>query len=163
MNQRVIIWDEISTINGVSAEEVFANRPDLSAAKGDIFLVVDAYNRVNEIQIGSIIASNYNMASGLSLQQIADNYMIKKQEEVEAAEIEQLTNEELQEQVALLSYEVMELQGENAAMALAEGEYSPKFNMIRIWFNKGFWNETMVQKAVELGQLTEEEQAEILA
>ena len=107
---RVVIWDEVSPINGVPAETVLANRPDLRAAHGDIFLVVDNYNKVNEIQIGSTIAANYKMEPGMELQAIADAYMAKKQEEEAAAEVEALTNEQLQEEVANLSYEVMMLQ-----------------------------------------------------
>ena len=104
--QRVEIWDEVSPINGVPAESVLENRPDLVAAHGDIILVVDAYDRVNEIQIGATIAANYGMEPGMELQAIADAYMVKKQEEEEAAEVERMSVEELQEEVAILSYDV---------------------------------------------------------
>ena len=107
---QVQIWDEQSPINGVPAETVLANRPDLVAAHGDIFLVVDNYGRVNEIQIGATIAANYNMEPGMGLQAIADAYMVKKEEEAREAEVERMTNEELIEEVAALSYEVMMLQ-----------------------------------------------------
>ena len=166
--QRVIIWDEVSPINGIPAEKVLENRPDLVAAHGDIFLVVDAYDRVNEIQIGATIAANYDMEPGMELQAIADAYMVKKQEETEAAEIERMGVEELQEEIATLSYDVMvcqaALNGGVAAVAveLAEGEYSPKFNKIRMWYNRGFWTKEMVGMAVHLGHLTDAERIEIV-
>lgn len=164
----VVIWDEVSPINGIPADVVLANRPDLVAAHNDIFLVVDAYNKVNEIQIGSTIAANYQMEPGLSLQEIADAYMVKKQEEEEATEVERMGVEELQEEVAILSYDVMVCQaamnGGVAAVAveLNEGEHSPKFNKIRMWYNRGFWTKEMVGMAVHLGHLTDNERVEIV-
>ena len=166
--QRVVIWDEVSPINGVPAERVLENRPDLVAAHGDIFLVVDDYNRVNEIQIGATIAANYGMEPGMELQAIADAYMVKKQEEAEAAEVERMGVEELQEEVATLSYDVMVCQAAMnggvaaAAVELAEGEHSPKFNKIRMWYNRGFWTKEMVGMAVHLGHLTDAERVEIV-
>ena len=166
--QRVVIWDEISPINGIPAEKVLENRPDLVAAHGDIFLVVDAYDRVNEIQIGATIAANYGMEPGMELQAIADAYMVKKQEEAEAAEVERMGVEELQEEVATLSYDVMVCQAAlnggvaAAAVELTEGEYSPKFNKIRMWYNRGFWTKEMVGMAVHLGHLTDNERVEIV-
>ena len=161
------IWDGQSPINGVDANVILDSRDDLRRALGDIFLVKQG-NQVCEIQIGSIIAANYNMEEGLSLQEIADAYMIKKQEEAEAAEIERMTNEELQEEVAMLSYDVMVCQAAMnggvaaAAVELAEGEHSPKFNLIRKFFNRGFWTKEMVGMAVHLGQLSEAERVEII-
>ena len=165
---RVQIWDEISPINGIPAETVLANRPDLRAAHNDIFLVVDNYGRVNEIQIGATIASNYNMEPGMDLQAIADAYMVKKEEEAREAEIERMTNEELQEEVAVLSYDVMICQAAmNGGVAMAsveleEGVHSPKFNKIKMWYNRGFWTKEMVGMAVHLGQLSENERVEIV-
>ena len=40
--------------------------------------------------------------------------------------------------------------------------YSPKFNLIKSWFNKGYWNEEMLLNAVEKHYITEEEMNEIL-
>ena len=94
--------------------------------------------------------------------------MVKKQEEAEAAEVERMGVEELQEEVAMLSYDVMVCQaamnGGVAAVAveLAEGEHSPKFEKIRMWFNRGFWTKEMVGMAVHLGHLSEGERVEII-
>jgi hypothetical protein len=117
---RVEIWDGKTAINNVPAETVLANRQDLVNALGDIFLVVDDYGKVTEIQIGATIASNYGMEPGMELQEIADVYMTKKEEEKAAAEQEQITNEQLQEEIAALSYEVMMLQAAQAEAAKAE-------------------------------------------
>ena len=161
------IWDGQSPINGVDANVILDNRDDLRRALGDIFLVKQG-DQVCEIQIGSIIAANYGMEEGLSLQEIANAYMVKKQEEAEAAEIERMGVEELQEEVAMLSYDVMVCQaamnGGVAAVAveLAEGEHSPKFEKIRMWFNRGFWTKEMVGMAVHLGHLSEAERIEII-
>ena len=166
--QRAIVWDEVSPINGVEAEVILANRDDLVRAHGDIFLVVDEYNQVSEIQIGTVIAANYGMEPGMELQAIADAYMVKKQEEAEAAEVERMGVEELQEEVATLSYDVMVCQAAMnggvaaAAVELAEGEHSPKFEKIRMWFNRGFWTKEMVGMAVHLGHLTDAERVEIV-
>ena len=166
--QRVLIWDEVSPINGVPAEIVLENRPDLVAAHGDIFLVIDAYDRVNEIQIGATIAANYGMEPGMDLQAIADAYMVKKQEETEAAEIEKMNTEELQEEVAMLSYDVMICQAAmnggiaTASVELEEGEHSPKFKKIKMWYNREFWTKEMVGMAVHLGHLTDAERVEIV-
>lgn len=164
---RVIVWDEISPINGIPAETVLANRQDLVAAHGDIFLVLDNYNKVTEIQIGSTIASNYGMEPGLGLQEIADAYMVKKEEEAAAELEERVTTEELQKEVAELSYDVMVLEGSMnggvvAAIELEEGEHSSKFKKIKVWYNKGFWTKEMVEMAVHLGKLSESERVEII-
>ena len=130
----VQIWDGTTSINGINAEQILANRQDLANALGDIFLVVNDNGKVTEIQIGSIIASNYGMSADLTLQEIADAYMVKKEEEKLQAEQERLTNEELQEEVATLSYEVMMLQSDTVSTsALSTEEHSPKFKMIKIW------------------------------
>ena len=71
----VQIWNGTTSINGISAEQILANRQDLANALGDIFLVVNDNGKVTEIQIGSIIASNYGMSADLTLQEIADAYM----------------------------------------------------------------------------------------
>ena len=161
------IWDGQSPINGIEAEVVLANRDDLRRALGDIFLVMQG-EQVCEIQIGKIIAANYGMEEGMSLQEIADAYMVKKQEEAEAAEVERMGVEELQEEVATLSYDVMVCQAAMnggvaaASVELAEGEHSPKFEKIRMWFNRGFWTKEMVGMAVHLGHLTDAERVEIV-
>ena len=160
---KVKIWDGKTSINGISAEEILANRNDLARALGDIFLVVDDSEEiVSEIQIGKIISSNYGFETGLSLQQIADKYMEVKKQEALKAEKERLTVEELQEEVALLSYEVIMLQEPRPVTIMSEKQHSPKFELIRRWYNRGFWNEEMVMNAVEKNVITIEEAKEII-
>lgn len=157
------IWDGKTSINGISAEQILANRQDLANALGDIFLVVNDNGKVTEIQIGSIIASNYGFDSSLDIQEIADAYMVKKEEERQQAEEEKITVDELQEEVATLSYDVMMLQPDTvSASALSTEEHSPKFKMIKIWYKKGFWTESMVQDAVDKGVITQKEFNEIV-
>ena len=157
------IWDGKTSINGISAEQILANRQDLANALGDIFLVVNDNGKVTEIQIGSIIASNYGFDSSLDIQGIADAYMAKKEEERQQAEEEKLTVDELQEEVATLSYDVMMLQPDTVSTsALSTETHSPKFKMIRIWYKKGFWTEGMVQDAVDKGVITQKEFNEIV-
>lgn len=155
------IWDGKSPINGVDAETILENRNDLRIALGDIFLVMQG-DVATEIQIGKTISTNYNMESGLSLQEIADLYLVKKAEEELNAEMERITNEELQEEVALLSYEVMMLKEPNTTFRLKNDEHSPKFNLIRRWFNRDFWTSEMVQDAKVKGQITQDECDKIL-
>lgn len=160
---KVKIWDGNSSINGISAEVILNNRTDLANALGDIFLVVDDSEKVvSEIQIGKVISSNYGFEAGLSLQEIADKYMEAKAQEALEAEKEKLTVEELQEEVALLSYEVTMLQEDNGVATISEGAHSPKFNLIRRWYNRSFWTEDMVMNVVEKNVITIEEAEEIL-
>ena len=158
---KIVIWDEKSPINGVSAEEILENRQDLASARGDIFLVSNEHDLVSEIQIGKVIASNYNLKAGLSLQEIGEAYLIKRAEEEELVRQEFISTEELQQEVALLSYELMVVQStlnKNAVRGvLARQSQSPKFNLIKKWYIKGYWNKGMVQHAVECGEITEEE------
>lgn len=159
--KRAIVWDEVSPINGIPAEEVLANRDDLRHARGDIFIVVDDYDQVLEIQLGKIIASAYEMNPGLSLQEIADEYMIRKQQEEEAEIEERITSEQLQEEIAILSYDVMLMQEPMPATTFSTRAKSPRFKMIKRWFKKGFWSVDMLDDAVVSGWITAEEKLEI--
>ena len=160
MTKTIEIWNGQTPINGISADEILANRNDLKNALGDIFLVKQG-EQVCEIQIGKIISANYEMEAGLSIEEIAQAYMVKKEEEAAASTLERMTNEELQEEVAILSYEVMMLQ-ESLTMTMTEEEHSPKFNLIRRWYNRGFWTVEMVNNAVSKGIITLEEVSQII-
>ena len=108
----VKVWDGKESINGVPAKDVLANREDLKRALGDIFLVL-VNGQVTQIEIGTIIKSIYDLNENLSIQEIAEAYLAIKEEEETRERQEQLTNEELQEQVAMLSYQVMMLENNN--------------------------------------------------
>ena len=70
-------------------------------------------------------------------------------------------NNQQEEIIASLTYEVMMLQ-EPVSIATLINNHSPKFNLIKSWFNKGYWNEEMLLNAVEKHYITEEEMNEIL-
>lgn len=105
----VKVWDGKESINGIPAEEVLANRKDLERALGDIFLVL-VNGQVTQIEIGATIKSIYNLDENLSIEEVANAYLARREEEEAREREEQLTNEELQEQVAMLSYHIMMLE-----------------------------------------------------
>lgn len=107
----VKVWDGKESINGVPAKDILANREDLRRALGDIFLVL-VNGQVAQIEIGATIKSIYNLDENLSIQEVAEAYLAIREEEEARVRQEQLTNEELQEQVAMLSYQVMMLEND---------------------------------------------------
>lgn len=107
---KVQLWDGVSPINNVSAEEILANRKDIAANIEDVFLVVNEHDVVSEIQFGKTIASNYGMEPGMTTLEIAQAYLVKKEEEAAKVEEEKVTTDQLEKQVAKLTYDVMMLQ-----------------------------------------------------
>lgn len=158
--QKIQIWNGETPINGVPAEEVLKNREDLARALGDIFLVMNG-DMVSEIQIGKVIAANYKMEEGLSLEEIADAYMTIKQEEAERMERDFISIEELQKEIAAISYEVMMLQ-EPIAMYKVSNGISSKYEQIRKWYKNKLWSTKMVKDATNKGRITQEECDKIL-
>ena len=69
--------------------------------------------------------------------------------------------EQQEEIIASLTYELMMLQ-EPVSIATLINNHSPKYNLIKSWFNKGYWNEDMLLNAVEKHYITEEEMNEII-
>ena len=74
----------------------------------------------------------------------------------------QTENATQEEMIAGMSYELMMLQPESTTYTLGEGSHSPKFNMIKIWYTKGFWTAEMVADAVTKNVITEAERVEIV-
>ena len=70
-------------------------------------------------------------------------------------------NDQQEEIIASLTYELMMLQEPTASSTLINN-HSPKYNLIKSWFNKGYWNEEMLLNAVEKHYITEEEMNEII-
>lgn len=60
------------------------------------------------------------------------------------------------------SYIIRMLQEPIVVLAVAKGTHSPKFDLIRRWYNRGFWTEEMVMNVVEKNVITIEEAKEIL-
>lgn len=117
----VQVWDEVSPLNGIPAEEIFANRDDLDRARGDIFLVY--HNGVlAQIEIGEIIRGNYGFDPNLSIEETANQYLETREIEAQKAKERQLTVEELQEQVAMLSYQVMMMGADTVLEEVVEEE-----------------------------------------
>lgn len=105
----VKVWDGKESINGVPAKDILANREDLRRALGDIFLVL-VNGQVTQIEIGATIKAIYDLDENLSIEEVAEAYLAKREEKEAREKEEKLTNEELQEQVAMLSYHVMMLE-----------------------------------------------------
>lgn len=70
-------------------------------------------------------------------------------------------NNQQEEIIATLTYEVMMLQ-EPVSIDTLINNHSPKYSLIKSWFNKGYWNEEMLLNAVKKHYITEEEMNEIL-
>lgn len=164
----VKVWNGIDAINGISAERILADREDLANALGDIFLVMQG-SQVLQIEIGSIIRSIYEFDEEMPIQEVAEAYLAKHEEEKARAAEEQITIDELQEEVALLSYDNMmmqtQLNGGGVAVAMLledEDVESPKFKMIRKWYKKGLWTISMVENAVMAGWITQVEYNKIV-
>ena len=136
---------------------------DLSAyqTKSDTTLTTDSktiVGAINELDVESIKAEDYENSSI-----IIENNLTSRVSSLGTNKADISYVDELQGEVATLSYDVMMLQPDTvSASALSTEEHSPKFKMIRIWYKKGFWTESMVQDAVNKGVITQEEFNEIV-
>ncbi|MFJ1465393.1 hypothetical protein ACIJV2_17800 [Clostridioides difficile] len=114
------IWDKKEKINGVSAEEILKGNYDFQTS--EVFLILDDYNRVTNIESVNTIKSIYKLDKNLTALETAEKYleMHKKQEEDIKAheELEKnsknatiATHEEvkaLREETAALTFAMME-------------------------------------------------------
>ena len=94
------------------------------------------------------------------IEELNNNKAIDETIESRVAILEEQNNQQ-EEIIANLSYELMMLQ-EPIALATSNINHSPKYTFIKSWFNKGYWNEEMVQDAVSKNVITAEEAKEIL-
>ena len=106
----------------------------------------------------------------LETKELIFSYEELPQEPIEPTEIEIIQNKisilteqnnQQEEIIASLTYELMMLQEPMASSTLNNNQ-SPKYNLIKSWFNKGYWNEEMLLNAVEKHYITEEEMNEII-
>ena len=114
-----------------------------------------------EVDEGKQNIPKYDRANNTVVFEVIDLPLSKEEQlrqDVSNLKLENATQEEI---IAGMSYELMMLQPEQTAR-LYGGEHSPKFNMIKIWFNKGFWTAEMVADAVTKNVITEAEKVEIL-
>lgn len=114
------IWDKKEKINGVEAEEILKGNYDFQTS--EVFLILDDYNRVTNIESVNTIKSIYKLDKSLTALETAEKYleMHKKQEEEIKAheELEKnsknatiATHEEvkaLREETATLTFAMME-------------------------------------------------------
>nr|WP_312984368.1 hypothetical protein [Clostridioides sp.] len=112
---KIIIWDKKSAINGKEAEYFLKER---IFSESDVFLVLDDYDRVTQIQSVNIIRANYNMPKELTSQEVGEKYIeiIEEQnnqedEKVSTIDDMQLKQEEQEKIIADLAYELMLLKG----------------------------------------------------
>ncbi len=84
---------------------------------------------------------------------------LKRNKRIKKLEQELLLQDEL---MAEMFFNLMMLQ-EMSIMTMSLGARSPKFDTIKKWYDRGFWDEAMLEVAVEKGQITEDEMNEILS
>lgn len=76
-------------------------------------------------------------------------------------------NETQEEVIANLTYELMIMQvmqvNEKTSINKSTVGISPKYNMIKKWYGKGYWTSEMVLKALECDQITQDEYNDIIA
>ena len=94
------------------------------------------------------------------IEELNNNKAINETLESRVVVLEEQNNQQ-EEIIASLTYDVMMLQ-EPVSIATLINNHSPKYNLIKSWFNKGYWNEEMVQNAVSKNVITAEEAEEIL-
>ena len=109
---------------------------------GDSYSVYPAYN------YDSILArDNY-----LKIDGITEKISLLTQE-----------NETQEEVIANLTYELMIMQvNEKTSINKLTVGISPKYNMIKKWYEKGYWTSEMVLKALECDQITQDEYNDII-
>lgn len=85
--------------------------------------------------------------------QMADVYAIN---DYQAKELEAMDRE-----MAALAFDLMCNMQVPMVMALARGK-SARYDRVKQWYNKGFWDVAMVEMAVQAGWITQEEYEEII-
>ena len=97
------IWDKIEPINGVDAKKVIKSHKIKDT--DDIFLVLNDYNKVLELNFINIIRDNFNLSSDFSAEQVAEEYLKIKEEEKVQEEKEQTTLENQDARISILEQE----------------------------------------------------------
>ena len=92
---------------------------------------------------------------------LEEDYRLKVDESQKKISILFEQNDHQEEIIASLTYELMMLQEPMVSSTLINN-HSPKYNLIKSWFNKGYWNEEMLLNAVKKHYITEEEMNEII-
>lgn len=81
--KKYIIWNKIDKINGIDANYYIK---ELNIRDNDeVFLIGESLDTVNIIEISRIIKLNYNLDPGLSVEEVAQEYLKIKQREEESS------------------------------------------------------------------------------
>ena len=104
---KIKIWDKIEPINGVNAEKIIKSHKIKDT--DDIFLVLNDYNRVLELNFVSIIRDNFNLSYDFSVEQVAEEYLKIKENEKVQEEKEQTTLEKQEARISILEKETKPL------------------------------------------------------
>lgn len=97
---KVKIWDKIESINGVDAKNVIKSHRIKET--DDIFLVLNNYDRVLELNFVEVIRNNFNLSKNLTKEEVAKEYLKIKEEEKLQAEKEANTFEEMVNKISIL-------------------------------------------------------------
>ena len=100
---KVKIWDKIESINGVDAKNVIKSHRIKET--DDIFLVLNNYDRILELNFVDVIRTNFNLSSDFSAEQVAEEYLKFKEEEKVQEEKEQTTLENQDARISILECE----------------------------------------------------------
>lgn len=94
------IWNKKDKINGVNAEYVLESHNIKDS--DEIFLVIDNYGNVTEIQFVRIIKSNLKLDVSLSAEETAQAYIDLKEKKEEEEIKEQINLEEQNKKIEIL-------------------------------------------------------------
>ena len=136
-----VITDETLTQIEVDRELVFGNMSD--------FMILNYCYKPSDNGYSVYPAKDYSMLELLDSQLVNKISILTEQ------------NNQQEEIIASLTYDLMMMQ-EPIIIATLINNHSPKYNLIKSWFNKGYWNEDMLLNAVEKHYITEEEMNEII-
>ena len=100
---KVKIWDKIESINGVDAKNVIKSHRIKET--DDIFLVLNNYDRVLELNFVEVIRNNFNLSKNLTKEEVAKEYLKIKEGEKLQAEKEANALEEMVNKISILEAE----------------------------------------------------------
>lgn len=106
------IWDKVESINGVEANIVIKSHK--IKEDDEVFLVLNKYNKVIEVNIVDVIKYNYNLNYNLSAEETAQEYIKIKEEEKLQADKEQISLEEQAKKISILQEQNANLLLDNA-------------------------------------------------
>ena len=146
---------ERQLIEGGLLREIDVDRQLVFNDMSDYMILSYCYR---EDEFGYSVYPAYNYDSILT----RDNYL-KIGEATEKISLLTQENEIQEGVIASLTYELMIMQvNEKTSINKSTIGISPKYNMIKKWYEKGYWTKEMVLKALECGQITQDEYNDII-